>query len=156
MKRSRSVKRVLLGTFSAGVLAAATPRIVIDRYYTNDVHVPGAGYYHAPFQKFYEHPYNTYDASRQQYYYGGEWHAAAHKSIVNISSPSAEEANRAERARTDRPAHIPFIPLPIPTAAAAAAAQQPYNRQAVVPPNSNDDTPRSGFGGTSNRRSTPS
>ncbi len=156
MKRSRSVKRVLLGTFSAGALAAATPRIVIDRYYTNDIHIPGAGYYHAPFQKFYERPYNAYDASRQQYYYGGEWHATPHRSIVNISSPSAEEANRAERARTDRPPHIPFIPLPIPTAAAAAAAQQPYNRPAVAPSNNANDPQRSGFGGTSNRRSTPS
>lgn len=155
MKRSRSVKRVLLGTFSAGVLAAAEPRIVIDRYYTNDVHIPGAGYYHAPFQKFYERPYNNFDATKQQYYYGGEWHAAPHRSIVNISSPSADEANRAERARSDRPAHIPFIPLPIPTAAAAAAAQR--NQAANVAPSSNrDDTPRSGFGGTSNRRSTPS
>lgn len=155
MKRSRSVKRVLLGTFSAGVLAAAEPRIVIDRFYTNDVFIPGAGFYHAPFQKFYAQPYNTYDASRQQYYYGGEWHAAPHKSIVNISSPSAEEANRAERARTDRPSHIPFIPLPIPTMAAAAAAQRNQTAN-VAPSNNNNATPRSGFGGTSDRRSTPS
>lgn len=155
MKRSRSVTRVLLGTIGAGALAAAEPRIVIDRFYTNDVHIPGAGYYHAPFQKFYERPYNAFDASKQQYFYGGEWHAAPHRSVVNISSPSAEEANRAERARTDRPRHMPFIPLPIPTAAAAAAAQR--NQTANVAPSSNrDDTPRSGFGGTSNRRSTPS
>lgn len=156
MKRSRSVRRVLLGTFSAGVLAAAEPRIVTDRFYTNDVHIPGAGYYHAPFQKFYERPYNAFDASKQQYYYGGEWHAAPHRSVVNISSPSADEANRAERARTDRPAHIPFIPLPFPTMASAAAAQQRNQAANVVPSSNRDDTPRSGFGSSSNNRSTPS
>lgn len=105
MKRSRSVPLVLLGTLAAGALAApaaaAVPRITPQSWLPNDLHLPGVGYYHAPFHAFYPHPYNHFDPGRKQYYFGGQWHAAPHRSIVNISPPSAEAARRAESLRTD-------------------------------------------------------
>lgn len=108
MKRSRTVRRLLLGSLTAGALATseaaaqvAIPRVTADSYFTNDAHLPGVGYYHAPFRAFYPYPYNHYDAQRRQYFYGGEWGAAPHRSIVNISAPTSPAAQRAESMRTD-------------------------------------------------------
>ena len=107
MKRSKSVRRILLSSLSAGALsvtaAAATqaPRVTTESYYTNDEHIPGAGYYHAPFRAFYAHPYNHYDAARKMYFYGGQWGPVPYRSIVNISAPTPEAAKAAEAVRTD-------------------------------------------------------
>lgn len=107
MKRSRSVQRLLLGGFTAGALAAgaaaatAIPRVTAESYYTNDAHIPGAGYYHAPFRAFFPLPYNHYDAQKKLYFQGGQWSPAPHRSIVNISAPTPDAAQRAESARTD-------------------------------------------------------
>lgn len=110
MKRSRTVQRLLLGGFTAGLAAAAAgaaePRVTADNLYTNDVFIRGAGHYHAPFRAFFPLPYNHYDPQRQMYYYGGQWGPAPHRSIVNISAPSAEAARAAELARTDRPGPV--------------------------------------------------
>ncbi|MBI5688783.1 MAG: hypothetical protein HZC55_01705 [Verrucomicrobia bacterium] len=107
MKRSRRVQRLLLGGFTAGLAgtcaAAAEPRITPENYYTNDTFIQGAGHYHAPFQGFYPLPYNHYDAQRGQYYYGGQWGPAPHRSIVNISTPTPSAAQAAQAARTDLP-----------------------------------------------------
>lgn len=107
MKRSRSVRRLLLGGFTAGALAtgaaaqSSTAPVTTDRLYTNEAHIPGVGWYHAPFRAFYAFPYNHYDPARRQYFFGGQWAAAPHRSIVNISSPTAEAAQRAQALRTD-------------------------------------------------------
>jgi hypothetical protein len=104
MKRSKSVRRMLLGGFSAGAIVAtlvAAERVTPESYYTNDYFLPGAGYYHAPFRGFYSQPYNHYDAGRKMYFFGGQWAPAPHRSIVNISAPTAEAAQRAEALRTD-------------------------------------------------------
>lgn len=105
MKRSRSVRRILLGGLSLGALstvaAPALPRVTPESFYTNDVLVPGAGYYHAPFRAFYPQPYNYYDPARKMYFYGGQWGPAPHQSIVNISTPTLEAARAAEALRTD-------------------------------------------------------
>ena len=107
MKRSSSVRRVLLGSFSAGAIAAsasaAVPRVTPESYYTNDYYIDGVGYYHAPFHAFFARPYNDYDPARKLYYYGGQWAAAPHRSIVNISAPTPEAARLAESSRTDLP-----------------------------------------------------
>jgi hypothetical protein len=104
VKRSKSVKRVLLG-LSAGALtasmAAPPPRVSTESYLTNDEHIPGAGYYHAPFRAFYSHPYNFYDANRKLYFYGGTWGPAPYRSIVNISAPTPEAVSAATAGRTD-------------------------------------------------------
>lgn len=106
MKRSRTVQRLLLGGLTAGALTSAaaaqsTTRVTPETYYTNDAHIPGVGWYHAPFQGFFAHPYNHYDAQRKLYYYGGTWSPDPHRSIVNISAPTPAAAQRAENLRTD-------------------------------------------------------
>jgi hypothetical protein len=106
VKRSKDVRRLLLGGLTAGALttcvaAATAPRVTTESYFTNDDHIPGAGFYHAPFRAFYAHPYNFYDQTRKQYYYGGQWGPAPYRSIVNISAPTAEAARSAESLRTD-------------------------------------------------------
>lgn len=109
MKRSRKVRLVLLGSVSLGALAAATsavaaePRVTTDNVYANDYFLPGVGYYHAPFRAFYAQPYNHYDPARQLYFAGGQWLPAPHRSIVNLSTPTAEAASAAESRRTDIP-----------------------------------------------------
>lgn len=100
------MKRVLLGGLTAGALtacavAAPAPRVTTESYFTNDEHIPGAGYYHAPFRGFYSHPYNYYDATRKLYFYGGQWGPAPYRSIVNISAPTPEAVRAAEAVRTD-------------------------------------------------------
>jgi len=97
---------VLLGGLSAGALtacavAATAPHVTTESYLTNDDHVPGAGYYHAPFRGFYSFPYNYYDVNKKLYFYGGQWGAAPYRSIVNISAPTPEAVRAAAAARTD-------------------------------------------------------
>jgi hypothetical protein len=96
---------MLLGGLTAGALsacsAAAATRITTESYLTNEDHIPGAGYYHAPFRTFYPKPYNHYDAGTKMYYYGGQWQPTPHRSIVNISTPTAEAVRLAESTRTD-------------------------------------------------------
>lgn len=107
MKKSRSIRLVLIGGLTAGVASGCNPvgnapaAIVAGNVYTNNFHVPGSGYYHAPFRAWYPIPYNQFDASKQQYYFGGTWSATPHQSITNISGPTAEAAQRAQSARTD-------------------------------------------------------
>ncbi len=111
MKRSRIVRRVLIGGFASGLAgagaAAAEPRVTPENLYTNDTFIQGAGHYHAPFQGFFQYPYNHYDPQRRLYYYGGQWGPAPHRSIVNISPPTAEAARRAQLVRTDLPPPVP-------------------------------------------------
>lgn len=107
MKRSRRVKLVLLGGLSAGALAgcgpnaSGPPTISTGAVYTNNFRVPGAGYYHAPFQRWYTLPYNYYDAQTRRYFYGGQWGLEPHQSITNISSPTAQAVSQLAAARTD-------------------------------------------------------
>jgi hypothetical protein len=108
VKRSQSVRRLLLGGLSAGALGACSPaassgRVTPETYFTNDDHIPGAGYYHAPFQGFFPHPYNHFDTQKRMYFYGGQWGAEPHRSIVNISAPTEAAARAAQLARTDLP-----------------------------------------------------
>jgi len=112
VKRSHSIRLALLGGLSAGALvvpaAAAEGRISPDSVYVNDHFVPGAGYYHAPFQAFYAQPYNYYDPQRREYFFGGRWGPEPHRSIVNISAPTGAAAAAAEAARAaaiPRPVH---------------------------------------------------
>ncbi|MEO6569135.1 MAG: hypothetical protein ABIO94_10275 [Opitutaceae bacterium] len=90
-----------LGAFSTVAAAPALPRVTPESFYTNDIFLPGVGYYHAPFRAFYPQPYNFYDPARKMYFYGGQWGPVPHESIVNISSPTVEAARAAEASRTD-------------------------------------------------------
>ena len=105
VKRSKQIRLVLLGGLTVGAVTACAPdaeretRISPESVYTNDYFVRGAGYYHAPFRAFFAQPYNFYDAQRKQYFYGGQWGAAPHRSIVNLSAPTGPAAAAAKAAR---------------------------------------------------------
>ncbi|HLP77069.1 MAG TPA: hypothetical protein VK327_09130 [Candidatus Paceibacterota bacterium] len=106
MKRSRSIRLVLIGTLSVGALTSCGPRgsspdVTAQNVYTNNYFVPGAGYYHAPFRSWYPLPYNHYDPQNRLYFYGGQWSTSPHRSITNISPPTVEMAAAAQAQRTD-------------------------------------------------------
>lgn len=105
MKRSRSIKLVLIGGLSAGALAGCESSSNLPRafrsgnVYTNNYHIARLGYYHAPFRAWYPLPYNHYDAQRNAYYHGGTWSPAPQMTITNLSEPTPD-ALRAARAAT--------------------------------------------------------
>jgi hypothetical protein len=103
MKRSRSIRLVLLGSVSTAVLAGCDykPSLSAENAYTNNFYVPGAGYYHAPFRTWYRLPYNHFDPQQNRYFYGGQWWLTPCDSITNISFPTLQAVQLAETARTD-------------------------------------------------------
>jgi hypothetical protein len=107
VKRSRSIKLVLLGTLSVGALSGCGPSdlsrapITQDAVYTNNFFVQGVGYYHAPFRSWHALPYNHYNPQTRQYFYGGVWGDTPCASVTNISAPLAGVASTAEAQRTD-------------------------------------------------------
>lgn len=108
MKRSRSIRLILLGGLSAsGTLTSCAPdpnqpaSFTTEAVYTNNYHVPGVGYYHAPFRAWYPLPYNHFDPSRTQYFFGGQWSATPCESIINVSAPTPQAVQQAESMRTD-------------------------------------------------------
>ena len=109
MKRSRSIRLVLIGGLSAGAMTGCGPSgsqtgpITTDNVYTNNQYVPGVGYYHAPFRAWFAQPYNQFDPRTQSYFYGGQWGPAPHESVTNISAPTPAAASAAQVQRTDIP-----------------------------------------------------
>jgi hypothetical protein len=106
VKRSKSIRLLLMGGVAAGALAGCGPKITSvssQNVYTNNFYVPGAGYYHAPFRAWYTLPYNHFDPQTKRYFYGGQWGTAPFESITNISSPTPEVASSVEAQRTDIP-----------------------------------------------------
>jgi crotonobetainyl-CoA:carnitine CoA-transferase CaiB-like acyl-CoA transferase len=106
VKRSRSIRLVLIGGLSAGALTGCNPvnepaAVSAADVYTNNYHVPGVGFYHAPFRAFYPMPYNYFDAKSGRYFYGGIWGDAAFQSFTNISSPTPDAVMLAQSQRTD-------------------------------------------------------
>ena len=106
-RRSRTIRLLLLGSVSVGTFTGCKPApttpapITENNVYTNDYFVPGIGYYHAPFRRWYPLPYNHFDAGSGRYFYDGRWATVLHQSITNISSPLADAAQRAEAERVD-------------------------------------------------------
>lgn len=99
---------MLISALSVGSLTGCGPapdfskaQITADSVYTNNFHVPGVGYYHAPFRQWYPLPYNHFDAKTARYYYGGQWSFIPAQSITNISPPLDTAARLAESKRTD-------------------------------------------------------
>lgn len=103
MKRSKSIRLVLLGSLSTVMLAGCSqkPSVSTRNFYTNNFFIAGAGYYHAPFRGWYVFPYNHFDAQKGLYFYGGEWGMQPFESITNISQPTAGAVQLAESKRTD-------------------------------------------------------
>jgi hypothetical protein len=105
VKRSRRVQLVLLTGLTAGALAgcdSGSPGSVsTENVYTNNHHIPGSGYYHAPFRAWYALPYNHFDPQKNQYFFGGQWATAPHASIINISAPTPAAVTQVAATRTD-------------------------------------------------------
>jgi hypothetical protein len=104
VKRSRSIRLVLVGGVSVSALtscAPSSPPVSTTGVFTNNYHVPGVGYYHAPYRGWYSLPYNHYDARTERYFHGGQWATAPYQSPVNISSPTDEAVRRVAAQRTD-------------------------------------------------------
>ena len=103
---------MLIGGLAAGALTGCRPEsvqkapVTTDRVYTNNFHVAGVGYYHAPFRAWYQVPYNFYEPKSGKYFYGGQWSATPHQSITNISAPTPEVAAQAQAQRTDTPRNV--------------------------------------------------
>ncbi|MBI5394580.1 MAG: hypothetical protein HZA91_04710 [Verrucomicrobia bacterium] len=106
MKRSKSIRLVLIGGLSAGAVTSCGPdggqrgSASASNVYTNNHYVSGLGYYHAPFRGWYSLPYNHYDPQRQGYFQGGQWAAAPHLSITNLSEPMMTPGQTAPYSRT--------------------------------------------------------
>jgi hypothetical protein len=106
VKRSKSIRLLLMGGVAAGALTGCGPgtaSVSSQNVYTNNYYVPGVGYYHAPFRAWYALPYNHFDPQNQRYFYGGQWALSPHQTVTNISSPAPEVARQAEAQRTDIP-----------------------------------------------------
>jgi hypothetical protein len=108
VKRSHKIALVLLGGATAGAFSGCSQsnagrpaRISAQSVYVNDYYVPGVGYYHAPFHRFYPYPYNFYDSRLKMYFFGGQWGFSPFQSPINISSPTEDAARLAEVSRTD-------------------------------------------------------
>jgi hypothetical protein len=104
VKRSRSIRLVLVGGLSVTALGGcgpSSPPVNTTGVFTNNHYVPGVGYYHAPFRAWYSLPYNHYDARNSRYYWGGQWGASPYQSEINISSPTANAVRQAATQRTD-------------------------------------------------------
>ena len=109
MKRSRSIRLVLIGSLSAGAVSGAltggTPApaasVTTSDVFTNNFYVPGAGYYHAPFRAWYPLPYNHHDPQNNRYFFGGEWGGAPYESPINISAPTPDAVRKLSAQRTD-------------------------------------------------------
>jgi hypothetical protein len=67
----------------------ATPPVSADQTYPNNYHLPGAGYYHAPYHAWFPFPYNYHDPARG-YFAGGLWNLAPLALALNRSQPSAD------------------------------------------------------------------
>ena len=103
MKRSKTIRLVLIGSLTAAALSGCEEKAAIspDCVYTNNYYLPGVGYYHAPFRAWYALPYNHFDPQTHHYFYGGRWGDAPMQSITNISAPIPAAAQQAESMRAD-------------------------------------------------------
>lgn len=91
MKRSSVVGLVLSGALFAGCDAGDGSSWEETQTYTNNTHVVGRGYYHAPFHAWYPFPYNHHDPARG-YFHGGSYSSQPHVSNITQSRPVTRRA----------------------------------------------------------------
>jgi len=102
LKRSATIRLVLLGTVAGSALSGCRsdgdrpdPPVSADNTYTNNHHVPGAGYYHAPYHAFFPIPYNSY-AAGLGYFQGGRYADQPGDSGLQASRPTPQAAQVAQ------------------------------------------------------------
>lgn len=118
-KRSGCVNLVIIGTVVGicgfGIYSCTREEEVEDEAvsyvssgnsYTNNHHVPGVGYYHAPFRNWFPFPFNQHDPGRG-YYYNGGWHGSPNTSGITSSMPDSPAVSRVNSAwRSANPAEV--------------------------------------------------
>ena len=96
----------------------SAPQVSSSQVYANNSFVPGAGYYHAPYQAWFPLPYNQHDA--RGWYRGGQWRqqpddrdpnavsyggssgsSAGSSSFTGTSKPTPEAVAQANRAASE-------------------------------------------------------
>jgi hypothetical protein len=101
VKRSKTIRLIFLGTATGAALAGCDsgdgPRTVLsaDNTYTNNHHVHGAGYYHAPYRAWFPYPYNSYVPGRG-YFHGGQWTSDPGIASIEASRPAPEAVKAAQ------------------------------------------------------------
>jgi len=106
LKRSRAIRLVLTSSLAGAGLVGCSPNqpeVTSDNVYTNNYYVRGAGYYHAPYQAWYPHPYNHY-VPGQGYYHGGSWtpDPATHATTASRPTPQAARLASAQHHNVTR------------------------------------------------------
>ena len=81
----------IVNAFRYGFGSAADTRVIVlpDVRYPDNHHVPGVGYYHAAFGRWYPLPWNEFREGKG-FYYGGEWHADPAPATPEMTVPDAE------------------------------------------------------------------
>ena len=109
MKRSKTIHLVLSGALAGSVLTGCGPSeeptmmppqppLSDSESYTNNHHVHGVGYYHAPYRSWFPYPYNHYIPGRG-YFHGGNWSGDPHASATTASQPTSTAVRQAQSAR---------------------------------------------------------
>ncbi len=104
MKRSRTIRLVLTGAVAGVAFTGCGPSydgppISADQTYTNNHYVRGAGYYHAPYSRWFPFPYNHHVAG-QGYFYGGRWAPTPETPGTTASRPTTDAARLAQAQRS--------------------------------------------------------
>jgi hypothetical protein len=116
VKRSQHIRLVLVGGLSTAALAGgasvaqaqSTPTrayALQGNAFTNDHHLPYAGFYHAPYRGWFVHRYNHFDPQLKKYFHGGQWSDLPHQSFTNISTPLPAEVAAALAKQPKPPVH---------------------------------------------------
>jgi hypothetical protein len=92
MKRSAYITLVLSGAVSGALFTGcggSSPGEVEERredgqMLTNNTHVAGRGYYHAPYHSWHPLPYNSFQPGAG-YYHGGNYTTTPHVSSISAS-----------------------------------------------------------------------
>lgn len=104
MKRSNKIVLVLSGALATAPIGCSNPSersaaITPENTYTNNHHVSGAGYYHAPYYAWFPYPYNTFVPGRG-YFHGGQWTQEPHQSAITASRPTPDSVRTAQAAHS--------------------------------------------------------
>lgn len=109
-RRSQTIALALLGATGAlgvGLMwqawrdaapeeGAAEPTVTADREYSNNEYLPGVGYYHAPFHRWFPFPLNHHDPALG-YYAGGAWQTTPLAAGLVRSRPEPDAARAAQQ-----------------------------------------------------------
>lgn len=85
---------VIVNAIRDGFRSGADTRVIVlpDVRYPDNHHVPGVGYYHAAYGRWYPLPWNEFRDGKG-FYYGGEWHGEPAPATTEMTLPDAEQVH---------------------------------------------------------------